>query len=311
MDNVGMSAGLDVRRAVNEANRVFRRYPARISLPTVLAAVLSYAGSTLTLAQTASLQAHPPHLERPFLLFAVLLLNGFGLFWLYSSVEVGVTAMYLRAREGAEPRGEQLGEVLHYPGLASVFWGLMVRYLGWIMLLMAMGLGVAVVVLISSFVSHLGAPSKSGIGAFAGRPGVMGEVAGVAVVAIGALIFYRYMFVLPMFAIARRAGPGFIEDCVGRAKRVWKTAALVLFVGSLPTLALSLIGPPAGQLLSPPHAGQVAAELAAGVVAGCFTAWFILVRAGLALQLTAAEALPSASSSPGLNTDGLPEGLAP
>jgi hypothetical protein len=74
----GMSTGLDVRRAVNEANQVFRRYPARISLPAVLVAVLSYAGSALMLAQTAGIEANPTELERPFLLFITMVPIGFG-----------------------------------------------------------------------------------------------------------------------------------------------------------------------------------------------------------------------------------------
>jgi len=220
--------------------------------------------------------------------------------------------VYLRARAGAEPGATQCREALRYRGLASVFWGLTVRVSGWIVLLMAIGLGVGAVTLTLPIAPHVGAGSTSGIGAVAGGIGgfgVMGEVAGVGAMMIVALIFYRYMFVLPMFAIAHGSGPGFIDDCVSRTKQVWKTAALVLFVGSLPTLALSLIGPPAGTPLSALHAGQVATEFAVALLSGCFTAWFILVRAGLALQLTAARALPSASSSPGLDNPALPDGL--
>jgi hypothetical protein len=119
------------------------------------------------------------------------------------------------------------------------------------------------------------------------------------------------MFVLPMFAIARRSGPGFLDDCVGRTKRVWKTAALVLLAGSLPTFVLSSIESLTWRWLTPPHAAEVATDLAAALATGCFNAWFVLVRAGLALQLTATEALPSADSSTGLDADELPDGLTP
>lgn len=307
-----MSTGLDVRRAVNEANQVFRRYPARISLPAVLVAVLSYAGSALMLAQTAGIEANPTELERPFLLFITMVPIGFGFAWLGFLVEAAVSGMYLRVRQGAEPGMKQLREALRYPGLASLFWGLMVRYLGWMVLMMAIGIAVAAVVLVLPFGAHTGASSTSGVGAVAGGVGGFGAMAaGIAVVVMGAAIFYRYMFVLPMFAIARRSGPGFLDDCVGRTKRVWKTAALVLLAGSLPTFVLSSIESLTRRWLTPPHAAEVATDLAAALATGCFNAWFVLVRAGLALQLTATEALPSADSSTGLDADELPDGLTP
>jgi hypothetical protein len=204
---------------------------------------------------------------------------------------------------------KQLREALRYPGLASLFWGLMARYLGWAVLLVAIA-GVALLISMALLIAlHV---SASGVEAFAGGVGGFGAMAaGIPVVVMGAAIFYRYMFVLPMFAIARRSGPGFLDDCVDRTKRVWKTAALVLLAGSLPTFVLSSIESLTRRWLTPPHAAEVATDLAAALATGCFNAWFVLVRAGLALQLTATEALPSADSSTGLDADELPDGLTP
>ena len=291
-----MSASLDVRHAIHEANRVFCRYPVRICLPMILFGVVSYA---VTPFLTPGIHLY----------WLYILIDGLGTFWLVSLVEVVVASMCLRALEGTEPGAAQVSEALHYRGFGALLWGLLLRYVGWGLLL---GLGGGVAAILSSGIYAAVAP-VNGISAGAGG----GHLAGIAIGAIVGvvfvtLIFCRYMFVLPMFVIARTSGPGFLDDCVRRTLQVWKTAALVLVAGTAPAFALTGIEFPLTRkdLTQPtfPHGAHLAIQLIGTLVMDCYAAWFILLKTGLAVQLISAQpespSEPSAKSATGL-ADGL------
>ena len=137
-----------------------------------------------------------------------------------------------------------MGEALQYRGFASLAWGLLLRYLGWFLLLFLI-LFVAFAV-IDMFMLAFSGPT-SGVGAVAAGAGAVGHgfalgagvILVVAVVIVLALIFCRYMFVFQMFAIERASGPDFWTSASDRTKQVWKTAALVLLAGvSQPAFSL-------------------------------------------------------------------------
>ena len=110
-----MNSGLDVSLAVREANRVFRRFPVRFSLPLV---VLGLAGYAFVAVERG---------RRHVMLDACELVVVIYLGWV---VEIVLSAGYLRARAGDEPSSRQAGEVLRYPGLGSVLMKLFFRCLG-------------------------------------------------------------------------------------------------------------------------------------------------------------------------------------
>ena len=214
------------------------------------------------------------------------------MYWIDCFVQVAVSSMYLRAREGEEPGAKQLGEAWQYRGFASLAGGLLLRYIGWFLVIvvpLAIAIGVITVI-----VNEI-AGATSGIGATAGGVGhgfafVAGVIVVVGSVLIATLTFYRYMFLFPMFAIERGSGRGFLDECVRRTKTVWKTAALVMIAGMIPACLILGIKWLAWKHWTPPHGVHVAVELAGAMLTGCFTAWFILVKTGLAMQLMSAPA---------------------
>ncbi|MGD0796491.1 MAG: hypothetical protein ABR910_02100 [Acidobacteriaceae bacterium] len=294
-----MSASLDLRGAVREANTIFRRYPVRLSLPMVLFGLLSNA-------YPAALQSGISHH------IFIALLAAFAAFLLNCYVDVGVASMYLRAQDGGEPGAKQLLDVLHYRGFAAVLWGLFLRYFGWILVFGAVGTFIAVFLLI---IFNAATSGSSGIGAIAGGVGAGGIGEGIAVVGVvlgmgvAALVLYRYVLVFPMFAIARGSGPGFLEGCIDRTRRVWKTAVLVLLAADIPPLALALMEPLASRHLSPPHAARIAIELAVSILTSCYATWIVGVRTGLALQLTSAQPAPTQQLPTEPSGNQLPDGL--
>jgi hypothetical protein len=252
-----MNTGLDVRVAIRDANAVFGRFPARMSLPYVLLGLLS-----ATMA--AWLQPDNPSPDNKLLLHSLgFMVFSFISFWLYCFIEVVVSTMYLRTRAGEEPGTKQVGEALQYCGFASLTWGLILRYLGWFLVLvvpLAIAIGVITVI-----VNGIAGPT-SGIGATAGGVGhgfaiVTGVIVGVAFLIVLTLIYCRYMFVFPMFAIERGADCGFLDECVRRTKTVWKTAALVLIVGMIPAFLIAGIQMLARGHWTPPHGVHIAIEL--------------------------------------------------
>jgi hypothetical protein len=290
---IRMSESLDVRGAIREANSVFCRFPFQICLPMVTLGIAYYA------VRPPSQPGTHPH-------GIALLVIGITSFWLISFAEVVVAAMYLRAQEGAMPAASQFGDVLRYRGFASLVWRLFLRYLGWILLLFA--ILIVVILALVAVIAFVGALAHPGVGsavasgaAAAGASGFLrwmsvrlGVIGGVA---IAVAILCRYMFVLPMFAIAHASGPGFLADCVARTKHVWKTATLILLVGAVPGGALAWLKVLAWKHLSPPHGVRVAVELATIVLRYCYSAWFVLLKTGLAQQLMCAS-IPVPPPSP-------------
>jgi hypothetical protein len=96
------------------------------------------------------------------------------------------------------------------------------------------------------------------------------------------------MFVFQMFAIERASRRGFLDECIRRTKQVWKTAAVVMIAGMIPEYLILGIEELAWKHWTPPHGVHMAVELTGALVTGCFSAWFMLVKTGLAMQLMTA-----------------------
>jgi hypothetical protein len=281
-----MNTGLDVRVAVRDANAVFGRFPARICIFPVLLGLLSYV--TTTWWQPDPQQSDG---QRVLLDFLIICVCGFVLFWLNCFIEVVVSSMCLRAREGEEPGGEQISKALHYRGFASLAGGLLLRCLCWSLSLGAIFGGAFLFIGILVDAAHTG--PTSGIGATAGGVGHWfaigtGVIVGVVFVIVATLIFCRYMFVFQMFAIERASRRGFLDECIRRTKQVWKTAAVVMIAGMIPEYLILGIEELAWKHWTPPHGVHMAVELTGALVTGCFSAWFMLVKTGLAMQLMTA-----------------------
>jgi len=220
-------------------------------------------------------------------------------YWLHCFVEVVVATMYLAAREGEEPGAKQLGEAWQYRGFASLTWGLFLRYLGWGGLL---GLVFGVLLLFAGIFSNIAkrGGSTSGIGTSVGGVGhgfdiIIGVIVVVGFILIATRIFCRYMFIFPIFAIERGGDRGFLDECVARTEEVWKTSAVVLITGAIPGSLILGIEKLAWKYMMPPHGVHVAIEVTGAILIGCYTAWFILVKTGLAMQLMS---LPATAIEP-------------
>jgi hypothetical protein len=229
--------------------------------------------------------------------------------WLLSCyADVGVASMYLHARDGSEPGGKQLLDILHYRGFFAVLWGLLLRYLGWILLFGAVG-GLIGAFVVSIF--DAATAGSSGIGAFAGGIGAGGiseSIGAILGAALATFILYRYTFVFPMFAIARGSGPAFLKDCIERTRQAWKTAVPVLMASTFPAV-LAFMEPMVWQHLSPPHALRIAIELAICILTSCYAAWLVGIRTGLALQLASAKPVPTPQLPTESSGNQLPDGL--
>ena len=268
-----MNSSLDVFLAVREANRVFRSFPVRFSLPLVLLGLAGYA--------SVAIERGRQH----------LLLNGFmlvvtmSLGWL---VEIVLSAMCLRARAGMEPSIEQTGEVLRYPGLGSVMVKLFFRCLGWAL--------VACVIWLVCYVVY-GVTVQLAIGRAAqdslihSHSLIRRGFGTIAFLLVTWLLLYRYMFVLPMLAIVRGSRGKFFGECVAMTKQVWRAALPLAFIEIAPTLARSVFKLVVWGSLGQPNGSRRMLDLAMVVAVECFAAWFILVKTGLALQLLAAPSL--------------------
>ena len=283
-----MNTGLDVRVAIRDANEVFGRYPARIAVLPVLLGLLSYA-TTAWMPPDYYQNTH----DNPFLVLLFIFGGGFVLFWLSCFIEVVVSTMYMRAREGEEPDRRQLCEAWQYRGFGSLAGGLLLRCLGWALLV---GLALEVVLLFADlFTEAANSGPTSGVGAVAGGVGhgfalVTAVIVGVGFVLVTTLIYCRYMFLFQMFAIERGSRRGFLDECVARTKKAWKTAAVVMIAGMIPICLIMGIESLAWWHWTPPHGVHLTVEVAGAILTGCFTAWFILVKTGLAMQLIPAPA---------------------
>lgn len=278
-----MNTGLDVRVAIRDANDVFGRFPARMSLPLVFLGLLS-----TTVVEWIRPDKPSPDNLLPF--FLGLMLSLFISFWLNCFVQVVVSSMYLRAQESAEPGAKQFGEAWQYRGLASLAGGLLLRYIGWTLLLGVIFFVVGFIAIAILGLGHMLAAPASGIGATAGGVGhgfgigvVMIMVAAFVIVA--AIVLCRYMFIFPMFAIVRGADRGFLDECVARTTKVWKIVALVTFAAMIPVFLIFGIEKLVWKYMMPPHGVHVAIQLVGAVIIGCYSTWLILVKTGLAMQL--------------------------
>jgi hypothetical protein len=282
-----MHTGLDVRLAVHEANEVFRRFPARISVLPVLLGLLSY-----TMSEWMQPDQQPPDGHHALVYLLLIVVGGFVMYWIDCFVQVAVSSMYLRAREGEEPGTKQVGEAWQYRGFVSLAGGLLLRIIGWTQVILV---PIAIAIGVISVIVNGIAGSTSGVGATAGGVGhgfaiVAGVIVAVAFVIVATFIFCRYMFIFPMFAIERGSGRGFLDECVRRTKTVLKTAAWVQIVGMIPACLIVGVEMLARRHWTPPLGVHIAIELAVALVNGCYAAWFILVKTGLAMQLMAEPA---------------------
>ena len=114
---------------------------------------------------------------------------------------------------------------------------------------------------------------------------IIGVIVVVGFILIATRIFCRYMFIFPIFAIERGGERGFLDECVARTEEVWKTSAVVLITGAIPGSLILGIEKLAWKYMMPPHGVHVAIEVTGAILIGCYTAWFILVKTGLAMQL--------------------------
>jgi hypothetical protein len=270
-----MATNLDVRRAVNEANRVFRRYALPICLPLVVVGLPS---------QFLAFE-HPigqNHITPALAIFSLLLLaTG----CLSKAAEVTTSMMFLKAQQGVKPRVRQVGEALRSRGLLSVIVGLFARYMLWT----AVALLIAVVVYwltkaVSPALHVTGSGGASGISVtgLTGHDWVTLIFGGILVPAF----LYRYVFVLQQFAVAPGSGTDFFDRCVKQANQAWKTAMLLSIGENLTTYLLwhaqALV------IRQEPHsAGTVTADLITCILTNGFAAWLVLVRTGLVQQLGA------------------------
>lgn len=300
-----MSASLDVRRAIREANSVFSRFPIQVCVPMLLFGLVSY----VTFGRIQPTHHH---------YFLIVMVGAFCMFWLDCFAQVVVASMCLRVWEGTSPGGAQVGEALHYRGFGSLIWGLIFRYTGWILLL-SLGVGViTAVVALLGLVIHAAVVSANGISAVAGGVHVVGiAITGIAGAVIFALVLSRYILVLPMFAIARASRPGFLDDCVARTKQVWKTAALVLVIGVAPAFlfaGIEFLGWKERRGLThptPPHGAHLAVQLVGIFLIDCYAAWFILLKTRLAQQLMSAPPPAPTSSTPLAEPPGIVDRVGP
>jgi len=268
-----MNAGLDVRRAIHEANDVFNRFPIRLCLPMILFGAVSF-GTTGWL----------PLEHRYYTL--IVMAASFVEFWLSCFAQVVVSSMGLRAWEGAAPGGTQVREAIHSPKFGSLIWGLFLRYIGWIAVIIAIIGVIGMFAGLFSLVIHEAAAPANGISRLAGGFHLVGIAIGViAALVFATVIFSRYELVLPMFAMARASGPGFLDDCVARTKPVWKTVALVMVVGGLPALLFGGFRFLIWRSVAPPHGIHLAVQFVGTLLIYCCAAWFILLKTGLARQL--------------------------
>jgi hypothetical protein len=222
VDTRWMDSNLDVRMAIAKANEVFVRFPARLCVPMLVLGAIGYSA--------ASWQRGHPLTIGLFGLLVTVLLNWF--------VGVVLSAMYLRARSGRDPSWRQANDVIRYRGLASTTAQLSLRYFMWILLLgMVAGVGT---VLYSAF-AHAGARVGPAAGVGSAVRGVGSGIRIILFLFFSWLVLYRYMFVFPMFVVERGAGNRFVDRCVARTKRVWRTGVLLMLAASVPTLLPSVI----------------------------------------------------------------------
>jgi hypothetical protein len=247
--------------------------------------------------------------------FLIVMVGAFCMFWLDCFAQVVVASMCLRARKGTAPGAAQASEALHYRGFVTLVWSLILRYIGWTALLsVIVGVVAAVAALLSMSLHAVVAPAD-GISAFAGGFHLIFIVM-VAIVAaiVFALVLSRYIFVLPMFAIAGASGSGFFDQCVRRTLPVWKTAAVVMFAGGAPAFVLAGIEFLAWHDLThstPPHGVHLVVQLIGILFIDCCAAWFILLKTGLAVQLMSQPLPVSPELPPELADAGIPIGPPP
>jgi hypothetical protein len=256
-----MAANLDVRSAVREANDVFWRWPLRLCVPLTICGTASWAAQEVS-------KAKPEALLIPALVGLFSMVMGFVTQW----VQVAVSAMYLRARDGGVPRLGQVRESLGFPALGATLLSLFGWYLLW-------GLGFFAVAALPLYLWSKGV-----------EQGVKGiQMAGYAVGLPLAAVFFswvgsRYAFALPLVAMRRRRGENLVDLSMEASRGCRRTLMVVLLVGAIPGAVVYLLE----HFVVEPHVAShsVAAgiDLVQTLLVACVSAWFTLLITQLTLQ---------------------------
>ena len=106
------------------------------------------------------------------------------------------------------------------------------------------------------------------------------------------------MFVAPMVAISRGdSGPDIISDSAKRTRTVRGITALLALAECAPGVVLYVVERLIWPGLDPYHGVRAWAGLMVAVLAGCYLAWFVLVKTEVAVQLL--EQIPLVPRLPG------------
>jgi hypothetical protein len=261
-----MRTELDIRLAVAEANEVFRRFPLQTCLPLLIV------GLSLDWALIPLHRLQDPH--RVILPLITILLIGVAGYWASCAADAGTSAMYLRAREGGTPTLRQIGQTVRLLRFNSVTVGLLVRYMGWVLLWVLGG--------VLAYAALQGIRMATHRHVLAGNDRWLGLVVELFIVPY---VAYRYTFVFQQFVIQGGMSAGFLDECVQQAKRVWKIALLVTIVDCY---VFALVGGAQRLFTRRPDLSlwaEIVLVSVPTIVRYVFAAWMVLVRTGLALQL--------------------------
>jgi hypothetical protein len=182
--------------------------------------------------------------------------------------------MYLRAREGGTPTLRQIGQTVRLLRFNSVTVGLLVRYMGWVLLWVLGG--------VLAYAALQGIRMATHRHVLAGNDRWLGLVVELFIVPY---VAYRYTFVFQQFVIQGGMSAGFLDECVQQAKRVWKIALLVTIVDCY---VFALVGGAQRLFTRRPDLSlwaEIVLVSVPTIVRYVFAAWMVLVRTGLALQL--------------------------
>jgi len=281
-----MTVKLNVRLAIELANAGLRRSPVEFCLPLVAVGVGTSVAEVVVhrvLGQGAALW--------------IGLLPVLGCVVANYVAELLVATMYLDLSSAGGPSLGRAWRAVRYKGAGRVMWGLFVRYLGWGVVIGLATIVMSAVIIAATAVVRVAGSEVSGVAAVAG--GASHTVLwAVLFPLLFALVYSRYLFVIPVVAIAGESGgQELIHDSELRTRLVRGTAILLAFAESLPTMVIYVTQRLAFGGLDAYHGSRVGAGVVGSLIAGCCMTWFVLVRTGLAVQLL--EQVPLVSRLPG------------
>jgi hypothetical protein len=262
-----MESSLQLRLALRQANGAFRAFPVAMSLPLVVATLLSTSGLALYYRRASP---RPPAFS--FWVGGLVVL--YLLYWINCLGELSTSRLYLKAKARGRLGFGDLWQVFRYRGLANVVSDLLGRYIGWGIIC---GCALLVMVGLTGFI----VPKTDFESITAALAKHQGWVNAIEAMLILPGIFYRYEFVLPQFAIGQGAGAEFVHACAVQAKTVWKIAVLVAVGDSL----LRVFSSASSSHLPSWTGVLIVTNLFGSVIFGCFGAWMVLLRTALAEQL--------------------------